>query len=133
MSGYVTGTPKLLLRLEGLCVLAVATAAYQQQSLSWWVFAVLFLAPDLSMSGYLAGRKVGAAVYNAGHSYALPLACIAWGASEPRQMVLAVGLIWAAHIGFDRALGYGLKYSSGFGVSHLGLIGTAKRERGSER
>jgi hypothetical protein len=26
-------------------------------------------------------------------------------------------MIWLAHIGFDRALGYGLKYSSGFGVT----------------
>jgi hypothetical protein len=33
-----------------------------------------------------------------------------------------------AHIGIDRALGYGLKYSAGFGFTHLGRIGkvTAK-------
>jgi hypothetical protein len=28
-----------------------------------------------------------------------------------------------AHIGIDRALGYGLKYSTGFGFTHLGRIG----------
>ena len=32
-------------------------------------------------------------------------------------------LIWAAHIGFDRALGYGLKYPTSFGETHLGRIG----------
>ncbi|MDU3890869.1 MAG: DUF4260 family protein [Serratia liquefaciens] len=32
-------------------------------------------------------------------------------------------LIWGAHIGFDRALGYGLKYASGFADTHLGGLG----------
>jgi len=34
----------------------------------------------------------------------------------------------SAHIGFDRALGYGLKYSKGFGYTHLGRIGNAKKD-----
>jgi hypothetical protein len=125
MSGIVTGGPRVLLRLEGLCVLAAAVVAYAHQSVGWWLFAALFLAPDLSMLGYLAGRKAGAALYNAVHSYVLPLACIAWGTFEQAPPVLAVGLILAAHIGFDRALGFGLKYAAGFGVSHLGLMGRA--------
>ena len=36
---------------------------------------------------------------------------------------VAVALIWLAHIGIDRALGYGLKYEAGFGFTHLGRIG----------
>ena len=127
MSGTVTGTPKVLLRLENLFVLVAASAAYGRQSAGWWLFAVLFFAPDLSMLGYLAGRKAGAALYNAGHWYVLPFACIAWGVFGHAQ-VLAAGLIWAAHIGFDRALGYGLKYADGFGFSHLGLLGKARSE-----
>jgi hypothetical protein len=37
--------------------------------------------------------------------------------------ILLIAMIWLAHIGFDRALGYGLKYASGFGFTHLGRIG----------
>lgn len=126
MSGIVTEAPKILLRLEALFVLIAASAAYARLGASWWVFAILFLAPDLSMLGYLAGRKAGAAIYNVGHWYGLPFACIAWGVFGQAHQVLALGLIWAAHIGLDRALGYGLKYADGFGFSHLGLMGKAR-------
>ncbi|KKB35215.1 hypothetical protein QY97_01956 [Bacillus thermotolerans] len=37
-------------------------------------------------------------------------------------MVLAVGLIWSAHIGMDRAIGYGLKYSTHFKDTHLNRV-----------
>lgn len=37
--------------------------------------------------------------------------------------LLCAATIWCAHIGFDRALGYGLKYAEGFGFTHLGRIG----------
>ncbi|MBB2965044.1 DUF4260 domain-containing protein [Methylobacterium sp. R2-1] len=118
----------MLLRLEGLSVLIAASAAYAWQGGSWWLFAALFFVPDLSMLGYLGGRKAGAMLYNVGHWYVLPLACVAWGVSGQATQVLATGLVWAAHIGFDRALGYGLKYGEGFGVSHLGAMGKAQRE-----
>jgi len=122
MTGFVTGIPKVLLRLEGLGVLVVATAWYAKLDASWWLFAVLILAPDLSMVGYLAGKKVGAALYNATHWYIPPLALIAWGMAGHAPVALAVGLVWAAHIGLDRALGYGLKYAEGFGMTHLESI-----------
>jgi hypothetical protein len=38
-------------------------------------------------------------------------------------LVLSIAMIWMAHIGIDRALGYGLKYSAGFTFTHLGRIG----------
>ncbi|MEO3388141.1 DUF4260 domain-containing protein [Mesorhizobium sp. CAU 1741] len=126
MAGVVTGAPKLILRLEGLLVLAAAAVAYARLDASWWLFAILFLAPDLFMAGYLAGPKVGAAVYNAAHWYGVPLALIALGVFTPVPHALAIGLTWAAHIGFDRALGYGLKYADGFGSSHLGQIGRSR-------
>ena len=126
MSGIVTRAPRTLLRLEALFVVIAALAAYARLGASWWLFAILFLAPDLSMIGYLAGRKAGAAIYNVFHWYGLPFACIAWGLIGQAHQVLALGLIWAAHIGLDRALGYGLKYTEGFGFSHLGLMGQAR-------
>lgn len=128
MPGIVTGTPLMLLRLEALFVVVAAAAAYARLDNEWWMFAALFLVPDLSMLGYLAGRKVGAAFYNFAHWYGLAFACIGWGVFGQAPQLLAVGLIWAAHIGVDRALGYGLKYPDGFGFSHLGLIGKARRE-----
>ena len=128
MSGTVTGAPKLLLRLENLFVLVAASATYGQVGASWWLFAALFFVPDLSMLAYLAGRREGAAFYNVCHWYVLPFACIVWGVFGRAPQVLAMGLIWAGHISFDRALGYGLKYAEGFGVSHLGLIGKAQSD-----
>jgi CheY-like chemotaxis protein len=48
---------------------------------------------------------------------------LAIGALSGMPMLLAVGLVWCAHIGFDRLLGYGLKYGAGFAYTHLGRIG----------
>lgn len=123
MSGATTGGVRLVLRLEGLCILIAATAAYSKFGLGWGTFALFFLAPDLSFLGYLAGPKMGATSYNVAHSYIGPLACLVASFVLPATTLLCAGIIWCAHIGFDRALGYGLKYSEGFGFTHLGRIG----------
>lgn len=129
MTGAPTGAVRQVLRLEGLCAFAAALVGYAQLDASWGLFAAAFFLPDLSLAGYLAGARVGAIVYNVAHSYIGPLACLAAAVAFPSAVPLAVGLVWAAHIGFDRALGYGLKYSIGFGFTHLGLIGrSASRE-----
>lgn len=119
----VRGGVRVWLRLEGLLVLVAALAAYARLDAGWWSFAALFLAPDLSLLGYLAGADVGARAYNLSHSYAPAFACLAVGLLLPLSWLLAVGLIWCVHIGFDRALGYGLKYPEGFGFTHLGMVG----------
>ena len=113
-------TPITLLKLEGLAVLATATLIYHRLGFSWWLYIVLFLVPDLFMLGYLAGKKIGAAVYNFGHTYliVLPIGVAAWLTDQ--RLVMAASLIWIAHIGFDRLLGFGLKYPSGFKETHLG-------------
>ena len=90
---------------------------------SWWVYAILFLAPDLSFAAYLAGPKVGAIVYNAAHSYLAPVALMTAGLAMASPLTLSIAMIWLAHIGIDRALGYGLKYQTGFAFTHLGKIG----------
>ncbi len=123
MSGATTGAVRLVLRLEGLCVLVAASVAYSKFGLGWGTFALFFLAPDISFLGYLAGPKVGAVSYNLAHSYIGAVACLVAGFVLPAPTLLCAGIIWCAHIGFDRALGYGLKYSAGFGVTHLGRIG----------
>jgi len=120
--GFVRGNIRTLLRLEGLAVLTVACASYAQTGASWILFAALFLAPDLTFLAYAGGKSVGAAVYNAAHTYALPLLLLIAGLLA-YPGITPYALIWIAHIGFDRALGYGLKYGSGFGHTHLGLMG----------
>ena len=60
--------PRLLLHAEGLGVLAAACFAYVKLGGSWGYFALLFLAPDLSMLGYIAGKQAGAWCYNAAHT-----------------------------------------------------------------
>jgi hypothetical protein len=125
--GAVTGKLRILLRIEGLMLFCAATALYQASGASWWLFAILFLAPDLSFAGYLASPRLGAIAYNALHATVAPL--LLGLASVLLQWPLAgsVALIWLAHIGIDRALGYGLKYPAGFGFTHLGGIGPAAR------
>ncbi|MBA4329909.1 MAG: DUF4260 domain-containing protein [Polaromonas sp.] len=124
-AGSADGGVRTLLRLEGLAVLALATAAYSEFGAGWGWFALLFLLPDLSLFAYLAGPRAGAVAYNAAHSYAGPLMLLALGVLAAMPGLLAIALVWCAHIGFDRALGYGLKYACGFRQTHLGPIGRA--------
>ncbi|MFT4097719.1 MAG: DUF4260 domain-containing protein [Rhodoblastus sp.] len=129
MNLAVRGAPRILLRLEGLAVLVVALGAFMEfdgadaVGLRWWAAALIFLAPDLSMLGYLAGPRIGAILYNAAHSYVAPLVIGALAFHALDRAPFALCLLWIAHIGFDRALGYGLKYASAFGDTHLGRIG----------
>ena len=114
--------PGVLLRMEGLILLVLSVLLYWQNGGSWVLFALLLLVPDLSALGYLAGGRVGAAVYDVFHTYILPAALAAYGLLGESSVAVSVALIWFAHIGMDRMLGYGLKYSSGFKDSHLGRV-----------
>ena len=111
--------PAALLRTEGVALLVLSVLLYRVNGESWLLFGVLLLAPDLSMLGYLAGPKVGAAIYNAFHTYAMPAVVGALGMIFASPLMVAVALIWFAHIGMDRTVGYGLKYPSSFKDSHL--------------
>ena len=121
--GAATGGVRTLLRLEGLALFTGMTLLYGVWDGSWWIYAALFLVPDLSFAGYLGGPRIGAMVYNAAHSYLAPMAAMTTGFATASPLVLSIAMIWLAHIGFDRALGYGLKYAAGFGFTHLGRIG----------
>lgn len=121
--GTVTGSVGLLLRAEGLAVGAVALYAYAQFGAGWGWFAALFLLPDLAFIAYLAGPRLGAIAYNATHSYAGAAALLALGLSASLPLAVAGALIWCAHIGIDRAFGFGLKYAEGFSYTHLGRLG----------
>ncbi len=119
MTDLAIARPRVLLRLEGAAVLALAVAGYRASGGNWWLFALLLLAPDLAALGYLAGNRVGAATYNLVHTYVLPLALLGYGLWGASPLALSLALIWLAHIGADRLVGYGLKYPTGPKDTHL--------------
>ena len=111
--------PRALLHVEGAAVFGAATLLYFHGDHAWWLYLLLALAPDLSMLGFLAGTRIAAVSYDAAHTYAVPAALATLGVVADAHGVVGVALIWAAHIGADRALGYGLKYPSAFRDTHL--------------
>lgn len=124
--------PAVLLRLEGAAALALAVLLYRELGASWLMFVLLFLLPDLSIAAYFGGPKVGAAVYNAVHTYILPAGIYAFGFVTARPAAMLVAVVWAAHIGVDRLLGFGLKFRTGFRDTHLHTVGGSKgNDRGS--
>ena len=100
-------------------LLAAAVLFYWYTNGSWLLFALLILAPDLSALGYLAGTTVGAYTYNLFHTYLLPALLVLSGFFTTDTLLLQLGLIWFAHIGGDRLVGYGLKYPTSFQDNHL--------------
>ena len=123
----ISGRPKFLLILEGLVLFAAGLAAFLYLKQSVWIFAGLFLVPDLSMAVYFAGPKSGAIAYNIFHSTIGPLLLAIFGLLWGELFAQVVACIWLAHIGIDRALGYGLKYASDFRDTHMGRIGGATK------
>lgn len=123
--------PIPLQRLEGLALVAASAILFAWSGQSWWWFGLLLLAPDLFMVGYLSGPRLGADIYNIGHTMIWPLALLTAGIAGERRSFVAAGAIWLAHIGMDRALGYGLKHSDSFQNTHLGIIGRQRRGNGT--
>ncbi len=121
-------TVLLFLRLEGLAAAALSAVFYARTGASWWLFAALWITPDLSLLGYLAGPGWGARIYNAIHSYTTPATLAVTAMLLRSPALVPIALIWFNHIGVDRLLGYGLKYPAGFSFTHLGRIGKQRDE-----
>jgi hypothetical protein len=131
--GMVTGGPRRWLRIEGATVLVGSLVAYWATRQPLWLVPLTLLVPDVLMVGYLGGTRLGARLYNVAHSAPLPaiMVGIGWWQAEP--LVLALGLVWIAHIGMDRLLGYGLKYDDSFQHTHLGWFGRSRGQRSNAR
>ena len=111
---------RLLLHAEGAVVAAAVIWAYATQTdASWWLFGLLWLVPDTSLLGFVANTRIGAATYNPLHSYVGPVLLVAISVATDADTALAVGLIWASHVGIDRAVGYGLKSTWSARQTHL--------------
>lgn len=113
---------KFLLHIEGLVVLAICIYFYFHLQFSWIVFIVLLLVPDLSALGYLKNVKVGSALYNLFHTYTIPALIMLSSLLIHNNNGLMISLIWIAHIGMDRMIGYGLKYPTKFQDTHLNRV-----------
>ena len=111
--------PALLLRVEGLVLFGAALTLYVREDYSILLLVVLFLAPDLAFVGLAGGSRVGAITYDAAHTYVGPTLLASTALVVEWSAGVQLGLIWLAHIGIDRALGYGLRYPDAFKKSHL--------------
>ena len=111
--------PRRLLRLEGAALAVASLVVYVDRDYGWLLIVLLVLAPDLSMLAHLAGPRIGAVGYDVVHATIGPLALGATGIVAEADLAIQLALIWLLHIGADRAIGYGLKYPSGFEETHL--------------
>ncbi len=114
---------KTILKLEELAMFLLGIYLFSLLDFAWWWFLVLFFVPDIGMIGYLFGSNTGAGIYNLWHHKGLAILLGVIGLILNDQILQLTGIILFSHASFDRILGYGLKYKSGFKLTHLGEIG----------
>jgi len=114
---------KDILKLEELGMFVISIFGLYWLRCSWWYYGLMLIAPDLSMLGYMFGKKVGAASYNFFHHKGVAAVAIIIGAEMKLTYLLIIGIIIFGHSSMDRIMGYGLKTERGFKFTHLGKIG----------
>lgn len=110
---------KNFLRIESFFIFLFLVILYHNFELSWKLFFIFILSPDIFMLGYIMGPKVGAALYNLSHNYAVSVILIVFAMATNSQLLATISAIWALHISGDRMLGFGLKIEDGFKHTHL--------------
>lgn len=108
-----------LIRIEYGLAFILSLYIYLQLDFPIWLFFVLLFVPDITMIGYALNNKIGAIVYNFGHSFILPFIFVTGYFAFSKKYLLLIAIIWIAHIFMDRCLGFGLKYQEGFKKTHL--------------
>jgi hypothetical protein len=114
---------KILLKLEELFLFGLALFLFSQLDYGWGTYALLFLAPDLSMIGYIANPRFGAWTYNMIHHKGLAVTLYVLGYVFSTAWLMFAGLILLGHSSLDRVFGYGLKHGDTFQNTHLGRVG----------
>lgn len=117
-----TFSPRFLLQFEGALLLGASVLFFARLDANWILFALLFFVPDISIAGYLVNPAFGAILYNLVHTYVLPAVLGAYGLLFAVPIAISLALIWFAHLGFDRLLGFGLKYPTRFQDTHLNRV-----------
>ena len=118
---------KKLIRLEEIAMLGLCIFGLYLLHVSWWYYLMLLIGPDLSMLGYLAGKKIGAISYNLFHHKGIAISVFVFGLIFSSWILQVFGIILFGHSSMDRILGYGLKHFSSFTDTHLGKIGSQKK------
>jgi len=117
-------------RVEAFAVFVFCLVVYHLSGFSWVMFLVLFFLPDIGAIGYLKSPRLGGILYNLTHWYVWPILLVGIsylmslrGISGPTAQphLMPIALIWAAHISFDRMLGWGLKTEESFYHTGMGL------------
>ena len=110
---------KNLIKLEEVAIFGLSLFMYTQLPYGWGLYALLILAPDISMLGYLVNTAVGAAAYNTFHHRGIAL--LVWGVGYwlGATVFMLIGVILFSHASLDRIFGYGLKFSDDFKRTHL--------------
>lgn len=125
-TGMTQGAVRAWLRLEGLAAFIAGLALYGANGGDWWFIVPLILLPDISAAGYLAGPRIGTFTYNLIHNWVPGIAVLGLGTWLASPAILLAAAILIAHVGMDRAVGYGLKLPGSFQDTHLGRMGRAK-------
>jgi hypothetical protein len=114
---------KNILKLEEAMMFGLCIYALSLLHVSWWVYLLVLIAPDISMAGYVAGNTTGAVCYNLFHHKGIAVAIYAAGLILKNEWLQVTGIILFGHSSMDRMFGYGLKLNQGFKYTHLGIIG----------
>lgn len=113
-------TNKQIVHVEYALAFALTFFIYMQLHFPIWLFVALLFVPDLTMLGYTINKKIGAIVYNFGHTFIIPLLFALGSLFLSNDYLLLGSIIWIAHICMDRAIGAGLKYQkSSFTNTHI--------------
>lgn len=114
--------PRIFLHLEGAAILVITLILYANQQFNWWAFALFLLTPDLPILLYPVNPRLGSITYNLVHTIIFPLTLAIFSVFNGNDLGLQIALIWLAHIGMDRAFGYGFKYAGEFKQTHFSRI-----------
>lgn len=114
---------KNIIKLEESAMFLLSIYALYVLNADWWWYLIMLLGPDISMIGYAAGNKAGAACYNFFHHKGVAVAIFAIGMIMPDDLLQITGIVLFGHSSMDRLFGYGLKTNQGFKFTHLGIIG----------
>ncbi len=120
---------KRIIQIEEAAMWAVSLIGLYYFSAEWWWYLLLLLGPDISMIGYAAGNRTGAAFYNIFHHKGIAVALGAIGLAINNETLIMTGIVLFGHSSMDRMFGYGLKHNEGFAFTHLGKIGKEKDQQ----
>jgi hypothetical protein len=122
-AGMTHGAVRSWLRLEGAAAFVAGLALFGAAGGSWLLIVPLLLLPDVSAIGFLAGPRAGFFTYNLVHNWVPGIAALGLGIWLSSPAIVLVAAILIAHVGMDRAVGYGLKLPGSFHDTHLGRMG----------